>query len=129
MARTALTQNAWAPNSNLTDAVSGGTAIGIAIDSTLVTNGATIAPGVSPEHVVLRVTNTSVADKTVTVRAGNRFQSASGDLVTTVVAGIGIQEIGPFASARFLQQDGSMSIDFATGLTGWITAKKFPRGA
>lgn len=129
MSRTALTLNAWNANSNLSDAVSGGSALGIAVDSTLVTNGATVASPVSPEHVVLVVANTSGADRTVTIRAGNRFQAAAGDLVTTVTASIGIQQIGPFASARFLQADGSMSIDFATGFTGSIKAMKFPRGA
>lgn len=127
MARTALTLNALAPNSNLSDATSGGSALGTTIDSTLVSNGATIAPGVSPEHLILLVTNTSGASKNVTLRAGNRFQSGAGDLALPVAAAPGSAWLGPFASARILQSDGSLSIDFDSGFTGSIKALKFPR--
>jgi hypothetical protein len=127
MSRTAIVPSALAPNSNLSDATSGGSALGTTIDSTLVTNGATIAPGVSPEHLILLVSNTTAGALTVTLRAGNRFQGGAGDLVLPVAAAPGTSWLGPFASARILQADGSVSIDFATGFTGSIKALKYPR--
>lgn len=127
MTRTALTLNALAPNSNLSDATSGGSVLGTTIDSTLVTNGATIAPGVSPEHLILLVSNTTAGALNVTLKAGNRFQGGAGDLALSVPAAPGMAWLGPFASARILQSDGSLSIDFATGFTGTIKALKFPR--
>lgn len=127
MTRTALTQSLLAPNSNLSDATSGGSVLGTTIDSTLVSNGATIAAGVSPEHLVLLVSNTTAGAKNVTLRAGNRFQGGAGDLVLPVAAAPGMAWLGPFASARILQADGSLSIDFDSGFTGSIKALKFPR--
>lgn len=127
MARTALTLNPLVPNSNLSDATSGGSVLGTPIDSTLVSNGATIAAGVSPEHLILLVSNTTGAAKNVTLRAGNRFQGAAGDLALPVAAAPGMSWLGPFASARLLQADGSLSIDFDSGFTGSIKALKIPR--
>ncbi len=124
MARTAITPRALAKNAGL-DGATGATTI----DSTLVTNGVTIA-GVKPERLLLRVTNTEGSTNTVTVRAGDNppaLRAGQGDLVVTVAATTGVQFIGPLESDKYLQDDGSLSIDFETGMTGSIDALYWPR--
>lgn len=126
MARTEVAYTDWVANSNLTDSASAGSALGTVIDSTLVTNGVAI-PDAVPELTVIRVTNTAGSGKDVTVQSGNRWMSGQGDEVTTVAATTGTEWLGPFTSARVLQADGSMYVDFASSMTGKITVFKLPR--
>ena len=123
MARTAVAYSSLVANSNLADPA------GTTIDSTLVTNGVKISAAFS-ERTILRVANTAGADKIVTVNAGDyppAMAAGLGNLATTVAATSGVQWIGPFESGRFLQSDGTIEVDFASGTTGTITAFLVPK--
>lgn len=103
--------------------INGGTApTSTTIDSTLVTNGVTIADAV-PEKLVIRVNNSATAAKSVIIRAGTSLypavESGLGDLTVAVGASATV-ELTALESARFLQPDGSLSIDFASGTTGTL---------
>lgn len=97
-------------------------------------NGMTIA-NATPEKTILRVSNTGTAGNAI-VRAGTpgapfgvpdaAWQRSSGDVTTSVAATTGVSYFGPFDSARVLQADGSMSIDFASGVAGTIEAVLLP---
>jgi hypothetical protein len=124
MPRTAIVPRALVKNSNLI-----GTTGATTIDATLVTNGVTIA-NVKPERLLIRVTNTEGSTNTVTVKAGDNppaLAAGQGDLVVTVAATTGVQFIGPLESNKYLQDDGSLSIDLETGMTGSIDALYWPR--
>ncbi|TYB69734.1 hypothetical protein FXF51_06110 [Nonomuraea sp. PA05] len=124
MARTAVTPRALVANGGLNGATGATT-----IDSTLVTNGVVINSA-DPEHILIRVTNTEGSTNVVTVRAGDyppAWAAGQGDLAVTVAATTGVQFIGPFESGRFLQGNGSMEIDFETGMTGAIDVLLIPR--
>jgi hypothetical protein len=115
MARTALTYQ----NLNYGVAVVD-SGISSAADAT---NGQTIANSF-PERTVLRVSNSGGAAENVIVRAGTKplaESSGQGDLTVSVPAGEAVF-IGPLESARYIQADGSLSIDYAAGYTGAITA-------
>lgn len=118
MARTAISPSNFVANGTLTDPA------GTTLDPT---NGHTIAAA-KPERTMLRVTNTASSTKTITIKAGTyppAIAASLGDLVVTL--GIGnvttqVAWIGPFESGRFLQNDGSLSIDVGASATGTITA-------
>lgn len=125
MARTAVAYSALVANSNLTDPA------GTTIDSTLVTNGVKIANAV-PEETIIRVANTAGATKVVTVNAGDyppALAAGQGNMTGTVAATTGVMWFGPFESGRFLQNDGTLEVDFASGTTGTITVFRVPRNA
>lgn len=125
MPRTAVSYSNLLPNSSIADPTP------VTIDSTLVTNGVKIANAV-PEETLIRVTNTAGTDKVVTLAAGDMppaFAAGQGALTGTVTATTGVRWFGPFEGARFLQNDGSLEIDLAAGLTGAITVFRVPRTA
>ena len=99
------------------------------------------------DRLVLLVLNTNGTGRTVTIRRGTKdggatktgagtadstfyapfFEASHGDLTTsamTATTGIGI--IGPLETARFIQPDDTISIDFS-GATGYIAALLLPR--
>lgn len=120
MARTAIAYTALAGNAAITQPA------GTAVD---VTNGHVIAHA-ECERTILRVTNTAGADKVVTIKAGAyppALASGQGALTFTVPATTGVFLAGPFDSSRFMQADGSLHIDLASGHTGTITALKLPK--
>lgn len=136
MARTNL------PVTNLTANGAVLNSAGTAIDATNGMNislsaGTTSIPaGGDSDELILYVQNTAGATKTVTVRAGvgggatmgPAFRSGIGDLTTgNLNATTGTAFIGPFDPSRFLQLDGSINVDFATGTTGTIWALLKPR--
>lgn len=126
MARTAVTPRALVANGNLI-----GTTGSTTIDSTLVTNGVSVT-GAIPEQTLIRVTNTEGSTNTVTVQSGVNPPAVAaglGDLVVTVAATSGVQYIGPLESGRFMQSDGSLWLDFETGMTGAIDVLNVPRNA
>lgn len=90
-------------------------------------NGMTI-PDVDMEKTVLRVSNTDASAHNLIVRAGNGFfpRATLGDISFTVPATSGVSYIGCLESARFLQSDGSVSIDFSSGFAGKIGAVLLP---
>lgn len=125
MARTAIVPRSLIKNSSLNSATGPTT-----IDATLVTNGVVVA-NAWPERLLIRVTNTEGSTNTVTVKAGDKppaLRSGQGDLVVTVAATTGAQYIGPFESDKYLQDDGSILIDFETAMTGLIDILQLPRG-
>lgn len=117
-------------NDNVTD-IPAGTTINT-------TNGAIIAvprassPGAadSINQLFLYVTNTAGSDKTVTVKAGTgtaaSARGGSGDLAVTCKTATGGCLIGPLDANRFAQADGSVWVDYASGLTGALTAFMLP---
>lgn len=126
MPRTAVVPRALVANGNLI-----GTSGATTIDATLVTNGVSVT-GAIPEQTVIRVTNTEASTNTVTVQSGAvppALAGGLGDLVVTVAATTGVQFIGPLESGRFMQADGSLWLDFESGMTGSIDILTVPRNA
>lgn len=124
MPRTSVAARALVANGNL-NGVTGPTTI----DSTLVTNGVNV-PSAEPERTIIRVANTEASTNVVTLKAGDNppaLAAGLGDLAVTVAASTGVQFLGPFESGRFLQSDGSLDIDFETGMTGTIDVLQLPR--
>jgi hypothetical protein len=123
MARTAITPVALVKN--------GGVAAGAAEAATAVdqANGMTIA-NANPEKLMLRVTNTAGAQHGIIIRAGDSiypaWNSGQGDLNVQVAATTGVEYVGPLTSARFLQSDGSLHIDFEASFAGKILAVILP---
>jgi hypothetical protein len=119
MARTALTVYSWVANSHLTDPNP---------DTADAANGHTIAAA-KTERLMLRFYNTAVAAKNAIVKAGANppaVAASLGDLTVSVGAS-GIEWIGPLESGRFIQADGSLSVDLQAGFTGSITAFLLPK--
>lgn len=119
MARTAV------PVTDLTSAVSTADPAGTNADPT---NGHTIT-GARPEVVTIRVKNTTAGALNAILRAGTQplaESSGQGDLTVSVGAS-GTVFIGPVESARFLQNDGSISLDLQAGFAGTVTAFKVNR--
>ena len=120
MARTAITVT------DLTAATSVANPAGTAADQA---NGHVIS-GTRPEVLVLRVNNTAGTAKNVIVRAGTfpiAGSSGQGDLTVQVPATTGSVLVGPLESARFLQNDGTVSVDLESGFAGTIAALKVSR--
>lgn len=123
MARTAVTVT-----SLTTNAVTASPA-GTACDAT---NDHSIS-GVVPEELVLRVTNTAAGSQDLTVLAGDSppaLAAGQGNLVESFGAGDStpvVKYIGPLESGRFVQSDGSIHVDLASGFTGTIVAFHVPR--
>lgn len=101
------------------------------------TNGMNVAPVSEAipakgeaEDIILLVANTDTASHTCTVRAGAgpvpAFRASLGDLVVTVTNAT-TQIVGPFETARFAQSDGSLNVDFSSGMAGTIVAIRVPR--
>lgn len=119
MARTTVPYSNLAGNSDIADPA------GTAADPT---NGHTIAAA-EPERTILRVKNTTGGALNAIVRAGiypPALASVQGDLTVSVGAGATVW-IGPVESGRFIQGDGSLSIDLGAGFTGTVTAFLVPR--
>jgi hypothetical protein len=99
------------------------------VDATLVTNGVVVEDAV-PELTLIRTTHTDGAAHDLIVRAGDNppaLAAGQGDLTVEVAATSGVRYFGPFESGRFLQNDGSMHIDFETGYAGTIDILRIPR--
>lgn len=127
MARTAVAYSNLTVNGNLADPAGTATNAGAGNGHVIPAAG----PGAQavPELTLLRVVAGATGGN-VTVKAGTQplaIASGQGDLVVAVGNGA-TQWIGPFESGRFLQSDGSMLVDVASGFVpGTITAFKVPR--
>jgi hypothetical protein len=145
MPRTSLPVTALPGNTGITTLTNAGTGF-TAFDQT---NGMSVAlpstgipAGGGADKLILLVLNTNGTGRTITVRASTAdggaaklgagtqgppwtpgFEGSKGDFVAaaamTLTTGIGI--FGPFEAARFLQPDGTISID-ADGAVGFIAA-------
>ena len=143
MARTALTPKLLNGNTGIVNMLNDGTNF-TAVDNT---NGHTVAisttgfpSGAGIDRMIVLVLNTNAAGRIMTVRAATpdggasklgagtaspaftypSFEAGKGDLVfsaMTATTGIGIY--GPFEVARFMQPDGTVSLDF-NGATGFV---------
>jgi|SRR5690242_20946240 len=148
--RTALTPKVLAGNGAIVNMLNDGTNM-TAVDNT---NGMSVAitttgipANANIDRLILLVLNTNGTGRTVTIRGATSdggltktgagtasaattypaFRGSAGDLTTsamTATTGLGV--IGPFEVARFLQPDGTISIDFS-GATGFIAAILLPR--
>lgn len=85
------------------------------------------------EELVIRVENTTAGTKAVTIKAGDNppaNAAGQGDLSVSLTAGNSTAQLAMVAgleSARFAQNDGTLSIDVASGMTGFIAAYRVPR--
>lgn len=87
------------------------------------------AAGVPLEEIMLVATVTT-ATTNVTVKAGDyppALSAGQGDLV--VAAPVGVTYIGPFTSARFMQDDGTMNVNVATSANVVLAVVRIPRTA
>jgi hypothetical protein len=94
-------------------------------------NGGNIAPGAKKGKIIVRVTNTNGTIRAVTFRAGVNppaVRKGIGDLVVNVPATTG-DLLFVLETARFQQADGSINVDYATGMAGIVSAVRAPRGA
>lgn len=118
MARTALT-----PTSRpLNDATAKATGTAIA---GLVADGASVAISNPLPQYVIEVEHTTASEKDLTVSAGvspPADAAGQGDLVEAFAAGDGTPVIKHtrLESSRFIQDDGTVHLDFETGMTGTI---------
>lgn len=126
MARTALTPVDLTSNSATADPA------GTDLDAT---NHHVFTP-TSPLHeYVIRITNTASATKDHSIKAGDNppaDAAGQGDLTCSLTAGnvtTQVKWVGPLTSARFIQNDGTVNIDVASGATGKITVFRIPRDA
>jgi hypothetical protein len=119
MPRTNVPLQAFAANGELTDPTP------VTIDAT---NQHVIPAAGQSQRIVLRVKNTFAGSKVVTVKAGDKepaFRAGLGDLAVTLAQNA-VKWIGPLESARFIQNDGTIEVDVASGTTGEITAFQWP---
>lgn len=95
------------------------------------TNGAVINNAGDTSRMLVRITNTNGTDRIATVKAGvspPALRAGIGDLAVTVPATTG-DVLLVLESARFMQADGSIQIDFAASMAGIISAVRKPKGA
>ena len=98
-------------------------------------DGAAIAAGGDAFGLQIELTNTFAGEKVMTIKAAtaNRaaVRSGIGDLAITFAAGDGTPVVKKvlLESARFVQADGTIHIDFAADTTGFMRAYRVPRGA
>ena len=93
------------------------------------TNGHNIPFAGNDRYAIIRLSNTAGTSKNATFKAGayppgNR--SGIGDLVVAVGSGA-IVNIN-IEQSRFVQTDGSVNLDLATGFTGTVEAIRCLRG-
>lgn len=122
MARDAVTVTALSANALNTNPA--GTAISP-------TNGAVINAVKAGDRVLVRVTNTNGTNRVVTFKAGVNPpapRKGIGDLALTVPATTG-DILVALETARFLQADGTINVDFGASMAGIISAVRLPKGA
>jgi hypothetical protein len=122
MARTAVTPAQGTRNAGIAPTIT-------TIDSTLVTNGVTIASA-KIGKLQIRVNNTHAATQVMTIRAGDSLYPAwmkgQGDMAVSLAASTGEAVVPALDSARFKQSDGSLHIDFDAGTTGTLETYYLP---
>jgi hypothetical protein len=94
-------------------------------------DGATIAASGDTRKLLVVLTNTTAAEKVMTIKKGLGSQAVRagvGDLAITFAAGNATAQVKyvVIESARFAQADGSISIDFAADTTGFMNAYRLP---
>ncbi len=97
---------------------------GVAVDPA---NGHTVAAEGPGQETYLDIDSTFAGAKTFTIKAGVEKGAPLGDLVVSLNAQRAL--VGPLSGYRFMQADGSFSIDVQAGATGTIRAYRFPGSA
>ncbi len=125
MARTAVPITTHTKNAATADVA------GTAIDAT---NSHVVTLGSVPLHeLVVRITNTTASTKAATIKAGDNppaDAAGQGDLSVSLTDGstTPTTKFATLESARFAQNDGTLLIDIASGMTGFIAVLRVPRG-
>lgn len=96
------------------------------------TNGHVITPTCPVNELVIEITHTTASSKNVTVLAGDNPPAnaqGAGNLVEAFGAGDSTPVVKRIVldSSRFLQNDGTINIDVASGATGKIRCFKVSR--
>ena len=115
----------------ITELTSGTAATNPAGTAINTTNGAVINGAKDTSRLLIRITNTNGSDRVATIKAGDNppaVRKGLGDLAITVPATSG-DKIVVVESARFLQDDGSIQIDFGASMAGVVSAVRLPKGA
>ena len=115
----------------ITELTSGTAATNPAGTTINTTNGAVINGAKDTSRLLIRITNTNGTDRVATIKAGDNppaVRKGLGDLAITVPVTSG-DKIVVVESARFLQDDGSIQVDFAASMAGVISAVRLPKGA
>lgn len=126
MARTALTPVVLTANTSTADPA------GTAIDAT---NSHVFTSSSPLDEYVIRIVNTTASTKVATIKAGDNppaDAAGQGDIAVSLATGSvtpTVAWVGPMASARFIQNDGTVNIDIAASMTGFITVFRIPRNA
>lgn len=124
MARATVLVTAVAKNAATADAA------GTALDAT---NGHVLTVGNYPlDSFIIRITNTTASAKIATIKAGDNppaDAAGQGDLAVSFADGSSTPVVKFFTleSARFVQNDGTVLIDLASSMTGFISAWRIPR--
>lgn len=133
MSRTQIPISTFTSGADLNDA---GTSIDASNGMYIDLSSTTIPAARGSESLLLYVTNTAGATKTVTIKAGAggggtagaAIRSGLGDYTSgNLSATTGSAFIGPLDSSRFAQSDGKINIDFAASTAGKIWAVLLPR--
>lgn len=94
-------------------------------------NGVSITGAAHGHKVLVEITNTGGTAGTATFKAGDNppaFRAGIGDLEVAVAATSG-DKLFVLETARFAQDDGTISVDFTEGMTGKIKAMRLPAEA
>ena len=121
MPRDLLTRRAFVANAFLADPTG---------DAVTQANGNYIASGDKSEQIIVRVTQTAAAAKTITIKKGVNppaLAAGQGDFVSAPLAQNAVGWYGPFTSSRFLQDNGQILIDYEDGFTGSATYFVLPK--
>lgn len=93
-----------------------------------VSNGAYIDPDGDVEGLFLEIDHTTVSSKVLTVPAGDYPPAwMTADQAATLTASKRLKVA--IEGAKAVQDDGTINIDFATGMTGTIWAYRLPKSA
>lgn len=91
-----------------------------------------ITPTKPLRDIIIRIAHTTASAKSATIKAGDHppaLAAGQGDLsVTLADATAGTIEyfVGPLEAARFLQDDGTIQVEFDENTTGFVEAFQLP---
>ena len=121
MARTAVTVTTISPGTALSESA------GTTADPT---NDHYVTVNFPLEELLLVFKNTNGSDRVATIVAGDNppaDMAGQGNIDITVPLTSGVKWIGGLESARFLQNDGTLSIDLAASFAGTVHAYRLAR--
>lgn len=96
---------------------------GVALDAT---NNHVLTVAAPLDSYIIKITNTTASEKVATIKAGDNppaDAAGQGDLEVTLAAGDSTATMAlvtGLESARFIQNDGTVLIDLAASMTGYI---------